>query len=246
MLQLVTFHRGVNMKSLIVVLLTMSFSAFAGMAPEKLKTVESVKTELVKVASQYIGQGDPDFKIQNELMPYVERLLELAPQEPIKNRLDLLAGAWQQVWGPYEYRKNDRSVDPTTDVNNIYQVVFPDGYYYNVTNNLNRFSKDIRKVTLLRGEFNVNGGDDLKVQFNKLTSIKKLPENLRHVDLPALSESNELAGEKTDLSSELVKRFFKGGILSEVYTDADLRITIGQSDDENGVQGYLYVLKRVK
>jgi len=215
-------------------------------SPNDFNSVSAVKNELLKKAEVLKGQGDPDFSIQESLMPYVNRLLELSPQLPISQRIPTLATAWKQVWGPYEYRKNDRSVDPTTDPDNIYQVVFADGYYYNVGRVLDKKTKKQKSITLLRGEFTVQEGSDLKVKFTKLTKIRRLPEDLDYIDLPELSESDTLDDERTSLPSVIVRKFFKGGVLTELYTDDALRIAMGQSESEKGIQGYLYIMERVQ
>jgi hypothetical protein len=232
-------------KITIVLCLLFSVTLFAEKKPSELKTIQAVKNKILNLSETYKGQADPDFIIQNKIYPYVERLVQLSLQNPVEQRLDKLVGAWQQVWGPYEYRKNDRSVDPATDPDNIYQVVFPGGYYYNVGNLLDKKTKEVKSVTLLRGEYKFNGGDDLKIKFTKLTKVMSIPAGLTYVDLPALSEEKKLKGEKKTLPDLLVRLTFPGGVLSEVYTDENMRIAIGKSKSDNGIQGYLYVMTRV-
>lgn len=221
-----------------------SCEAAPGKAPEDFINVSALKAEILDRARAVKGQGDPESSIQNSLMPFVERLLELDPQPPIESRLTLLEGPWKQVWGPYEYRENDRSVDETTDPDNIYQVVFPGGYYYNVGPVIDPATGAIEKISLLRGEYEVQEGPTLEIGFTKLTSVKTLVGDLDYEDLPALSEAGTLANEKTTLPSALVRLFFPGGTLSELYTDSDLRIAIGNSDSSDGVQNYLYIMER--
>jgi hypothetical protein len=91
--------------------------------------INNLKQTIVSTAEKYQGRGDPEFKIQNELEPLVKKLLLLKPQGKVNDRLPLLFGVWKQVWGPYEYRKNDRGVDPTLNAKEIYQVISPDGFY---------------------------------------------------------------------------------------------------------------------
>lgn len=212
---------------------------------DELTSIQEVKNEILKIAIHFKGQGDPDYKIQNFLKPYVEKLIILNPQEEIQSRQSLLVGSWQQVWGPYEYRKKGRGIDPSTDVDNIYQVVFNDGYYYNIGNVLNK-KKKVKSVTILRGEYTFKGDNKLQVHFTKLKKIKgKLPSKYKYIQLPELSESKQLPEEKFSLPNFFVKWFFGGGTLTEVYTDKDLRLAYG-SDEKNLGKGYLYVMKRVK
>ena len=121
------------MKSMIMTLaILISGQTFAN----NYEDIKVLKELIVTTAAKYQGLGDPDFKIQNELEPLVNKLLTLEPQTTVINRLPLIFGVWKQVWGPYEYRKNDRSVDPTLNPKEIYQIVSPEGFYYNVSPNM--------------------------------------------------------------------------------------------------------------
>lgn len=229
-----------------LVTLSLVCSQFAFAQSRVSHEVDSIKAEIFALAESFKGQGDQDGAKQAQLEVLVDKLLIANPQLPVKDRLPLLCGAWQQIWGPYEYRKNDRSVDPTLDTNNIFQVIFAGGYYYNVNPSLNKERKPIN-VVLLRGEFKAlkNSDDTLTAQF---TNLRRLdgppPAELKLIDLPALSEARKLKGEKTTLPSPVVRLFFGGGFLQEVYTDHDMRITFGSSRNKK-VQNYIYILKRV-
>lgn len=206
---------------------------------------ESIKREIFALAESYKGQGDPDLSKQRSLEILVDQLLASNPQAPVSERLDLLSGAWQQVWGPYKYRGNDRGVDSKIDPDHIYQIVFSEGFYYNVNPTLDR-NGNAKKIVLLRGEYEVDlrREDVLTAKFTDLRQIKNLPSGLRFIDLPELSEAGSLPGERTSLPSFLVRRFFKGGLLKEVYTDDELRVTFGSGSDGD-VQNYIYILRRV-
>jgi hypothetical protein len=209
-----------------------------------LNTVSELKAEILTIAEFYQGLPDQDFKIQKTLNPYVEKLTEISPQGPVADRIDVLDGRWQQIWGPYEYRKYDRTVDPSLDVTKIYQVVFKDGYYYNVSNTLDKKTGKSKGTSLLRGEFKVGSDNDLNVRFTNLRRIKtKPPVGLSYTDLAELSENDQLEGERNVLPGFIVRLFFGGGTLKEVYTDKDLRIAYGTSKD--ALAPFLYILKRV-
>jgi hypothetical protein len=221
----------------------LSLTAFA----ESSQNIRALKREIFQAAESFKGQGDADGTKQKKLEILVGKLLKANPQPPLNQRLHLLYGAWQQIWGPYEYRNNDRGVDPTLDVNNIFQVVFEDGYYYNVNPSLDSRGKPNYTV-LLRGEFSLlqNSGNVLRAKFTDLRRIPGLPSaGLRFQDLPQLSEEASLPGQRNALPPFLVRWFFGGGYLNEVYTDHDLRITFG-SGANNAVQNYIYIMKRVK
>lgn len=223
-------------------------SAFSGdfKPHEELNDVASLKSEILKISEHFKGQGDPDRKIQNTLEPYVKKLVTLAPQKPAGERIKLITGRWQQVWGPYDNTDSGRGVDPTFDPENIFQVVFPDGYYWNVGRNLDKKTGKVKRIGLLRGEYKVADGDNLKIKFTKLKrlKIKNIPHGFSLTDLAEPAEKKELKGLRSALPSLFVRLFFPKGNLREVYTDEDIRLTYG-TDNKGYLDNYLYVLKRV-
>ncbi len=208
-------------------------------------TVESLKEEIIDLAESFKGEGDPDFSKQNQLDVLVDRLLELAPQPPVEERLPLLMGAWYQVWGPYDYRNNDRGVDPNGPTDDIYQVIFPGGYYWNVSPNYKKGNRDRERVGLLRGEYTLNPENDnlLFAKFTAYPGNRTRPENMEIWELAALAEAKQLPDPITILPRWLVRILFSGGVLREVYTDNDLRITYG-SDGESFQRENIYVMTK--
>lgn len=240
------------MKTIFLLALSITFSAFAFEAKplESLNDKEELKSEIVRIAENFKGQGDPDLKIQNLLVPYVNKLIEINPQGTVQDRLNYLVGSWQQVWGPYDYRSDDRGVDLSIDPENIYQVIFQDGesngYYYNVSNTRNKKTLESRGTSFLRGEFKVVDDTGLRVRFTSLKRIKtRPPEGLSYTDLPELVENNNLDKVKKVLPNWFVKLTFGGGILREVYTDESMRLAYGTDYDEFDVP-YLYVMTRAE
>lgn len=208
-------------------------------------SVTIAKSNLIAAAKKYEGQGDPDFKIQNALQPLVDKLLAVAPKQgSIKDRLPILAGTWKQVWGPYDYRNDNRGVDPELGVLEIYQYVSIDGYYYNVSPQYKNGDKSKERIGLLRGEYELNSKNPngLDVEFKRFKGVEGRP-----VDdiwtLAPLSEAGTLENEITIVPTWIVKLFFGGGTLIEVYTDKDLRVLYGTGG--NFDEPYLYVMTRV-
>lgn len=207
----------------------------------------SVKQKILDLAQSYSGQGDPDFSKQNSFAPLIEELLRLQPQQPVSKRIDLLAGVWKQVWGPYNYRGSERIVDPEIGVNEIYQVVFAGGYYYNVTSLADKRGARNERIALLRGEyrFDAEQSDVLQVRFTKYPGLSKRPPAPTQLyELPALVETGKLAPDINIVPLFIVKIFFGGGALKEVYTDAGLRILYGSNNDRFKAPA-LYVMSRV-
>lgn len=213
------------------------FSSYAG-------EIDKIKAELISKARSFQGLGDPDFKIQNELEPLVNRLLKLSPQPSIKERQKLLVGTWKQEWGPYDYRGDDRGVDPNLKVDEIYQVVFEEGFYYNVNPNMRNEIE--RNIGLLKGQYRFDDENQnvINVKFLEYPGNKTRPANLEIWELPSLAESGDLPEKITVVPWLIVRLFFGGGKLNEVYTDEDLRITYGNSSDGD-LKNYLYIMTRV-
>lgn len=206
------------------------------------RPVEQIKAEIITVAESFVGQGDEDFSRQKRLNVLVEELLAANPQPPVAERLPLLHGAWYQVWGPYDYRDDDsRGVDPKTNVDAIWQVILPSGYYYNVMP-----YEDDERITLLKGEYELVEGhpEYLRARFVAFPGHEGLPEGMQYWELPALAEQDALPNEITIVPRVIVWLFFGGGYLREAYTDETLRITYGGDDLDDRSDEYIYVMTR--
>lgn len=205
------------------------------------RSVKEIKADIVKLAESFKGQGDPDFSKQKQLNVLVAELLQASPQPPIKDRIKLLVGPWHQIWGPYDYSNNNRGVDPNISPDDIYQVVFEDGYYYNVNP-----EKKGDKIGLLRGEYNLAAQDSdfLKVRFTAFPSTSKDIGDAKLWELPALAESGKLQNRSSIVPGFIVRLFFGGGALREVYTDEDMRITYGDDDVKDREDEFIYIMKR--
>lgn len=207
---------------------------------------EVLKQQILQLAESYQGQGDPDQSKQQSLEPLVRELVALNPMPPAKARLPLLVGAWKQVWGPYEFRKNDGSVDPKLGVREIYQVIFADGFYYNVAPYYPDQGSSREQIGLLRGEWELDPQtpNTLRVKFTDYPGVEPRPAGLELWELPELTEAGELENQITIVPSWVVRNFFGGGTLEEIYTDSELRLLYGQSQGA-GARRSLFIMKRV-
>ena len=228
-----------------VLILALLISSICSAKDLNLMTLEELKTELVSRASKYSGLGDPDYKIQNELEPFVNRMIELNPQAPVKDRLPQLYGVWKQVWGPYEYRDDNRQVDPTLGVNEIYQVIDPDGFYYNVSPNYKKGDRKKERINYLKGQYRLSkkNPNGLDVKFRKFPGMSKRPISRPIFDFVQEAETGTLPNQVTIVPTFIVRLFFGGGTLIEVYTDETIRILYGSNNDEFKTK-YLYVMVR--
>lgn len=236
------------MKTLIInlglgLVVASSSLAYAGTKSKK----SDLKKQIIELAKTFEGQGDPDFSKQETLEPLVEKLLSSAPQAPIAERLSVLVGAWKQVWGPYDYRNDDRGVDPELGTEEIYQVVSPDGYYYNVSYLYKNGDRNNQRIGLLRGEYSLNEDESnsLSVRFTDYPGASEKSDDLELWQLPELAENGTLENQITIVPSFIVRYFFGGGTLREIYTDEDLRILYGSSNRNTSSES-IYIMTRVK
>ena len=122
-------------------------------------------------------------------------------------RLSILAGAWKQVWGPYDYRNDDGGIDPKIGIKEIYQVVFTEGYYYNVAPYYPNGDKTKEQISLLRGEFRLHPKkpNALRVKFTNYPGVETRPAQIELWELPALAEAGRLENEITIVPTWIVR-----------------------------------------
>ncbi len=226
----------------VATLLNMQFS-IAGSQDE---AVRNLKDQIVSLAASYEGQGDPDQSKQKTIDVLVEMLVKENPMPPVSERISILAGAWKQIWGPYDYRNDVGGVDPKIGINEIYQVISADGYYYNVSPLYPDEDRRREQIGLLRGEFKLDPNDinGLRVQFTKYPGVEPRPHGTNIWELAERAEMNSLENEITIVPTWVVRLFFGRGKLEEVYTDADLRIVYGSNGKRNARRS-IYVMRRV-
>jgi hypothetical protein len=209
--------------------------------------VARIKSQIVDLAKSYEGKPDPDFSKQRALNVLVGELLRAAPQPPVADRVRLIQGVWRQVWGPYDYRSDNRGIDPELGTEEIYQVVFEGGYYYNASYLYHDGDRRRERIGLLRGEYKVDPNNTglLRVKFTRYPGASSRISGKELWELPELAEAGQLENEISIVPTWIVRLFFGGGALREVYTDSDLRITYG-SDGKHFDREYIYIMSRVQ
>jgi hypothetical protein len=206
--------------------------------------VDALKREILALAESFKGQGDPDYAIQTALEAAIAPLLAVVPQPPVADRLPLLAGAWKQVWGPYDYR-GGRGVDPQLPPDEIYQVVFREGFYYNVSPLWANGNPDRERIGLLKGRYRLDRTvqDALRVRFVEYPGFAARQPGYALWDLPAAVETGALASDIVIVPPAVVRLAFGSGALREIYTDGDMRLLYG-ADSTAFEDPYLYVMTR--
>ncbi|MGQ0542860.1 MAG: hypothetical protein ACT4O9_13560 [Blastocatellia bacterium] len=233
--------------ALFLAVLFMSFSFAHSQQNVAKKSTDKLKEDILKLANSFAGQGDPDYSKQRSLESLVDELLTADPQPTARERLPMIQGAWKQVWGPYDYRGDKRGVDPELGVDEIYQVVFPGGFYYNVTPLYKNGDRSRERIGLLKGRYKLDpdNKDALLVIFVKYPGLSKRPSNgTKLFELPGLLESKKLKSDTSIVSGFVVSLFFGGGALKEVYTDRNMRILYGAGSNKFEDK-YLYIMTRV-
>ncbi|MDX2187868.1 MAG: hypothetical protein SFV32_13110 [Opitutaceae bacterium] len=209
--------------------------------------VASLKAEVIERAKAISGRGDPDFSLQRQLDPLVRRLVEISRGVPVAERMHVLEGTWKQVWGPYNYRAQDRTVDPTLETSSIYQHVRADGSYFNACIVYEKGDRTRPRVSLLRGKLSPvpTNANQLRFQFTEY--LKVVGERERQLGMPELAarfSRGEVKEARTVLPGWLVRVLSSEGILEEVYTDETLRLLYAFPAGAPE-RAHLYVMTRV-
>lgn len=198
---------------------------------KKLK-IAALRAAIVAVARAAQGQCDGDDnspEVSAVLNTLTDELLNLVPARSEAEKLPQVAGGWKQVWadlqggGPFCISAND-----------IYQVVSPAGYYWNISKNI---TPQGAVAGFLRGKYAVGEGA-LRIEFTaQAISPVYPPAGTRLDELAARAERGEFprlppgppVGVKGDLQN--------------TYVDSQLRIVRGR-DDRPGSRPSLFVLLR--
>jgi hypothetical protein len=146
----------------------------------------------------------------------------------------------------YDYRNKKRGIDPNLGIDEIYQVVSKDGYYYNVSPLYKGGDRSRERIGLLRGEYELDATQQnrIRVHFTRYPGLEKRPTDRPIWVLAKETEKSSLPDEITIVPTWIVWLFFGGGALDEVYTDGDMRIAYGS--DNRGNARSLYVMTRVE
>lgn len=182
---------------------------------------EELKTTILKVAKSYEGQEDRDGSKEARLEALVQELESVIPKLSIQEKAQKIFGSWRQVYGPYS-EKADGTIPKGFDTSSVYQIVSPEGFYYNVARV--KFL-GIDSIILLKGKYEIleNG---IKATFTKNSLYFKKVTNKNLPTLPLKLEAGEIKVVNLPKSLPPVGT---SGMLKEVYADKDIRILRGES-----------------
>ncbi len=210
------------------------FSSISALAQD-VRVIE-VKKEIMSLARQFEGKTDTDGKLQEALEQKVADLEKLLPDQTTTERAQKIMGEWRQVFGPYS-ATGDGTIPFGSRTDQIYQIIFPNGIFYNVA----LFEKArIKMVFLLKGEYKIMS-EAIKGTFVKNSIVLRNISEKTLSKLPAQLESGSL--KVINLPNRLPP-VGMGGQLFEVYADEDVRILRGRTPQFK--RPALYVMEKVK
>jgi hypothetical protein len=196
--------------------------------------VSELKSDIMTLARASEGKPDLDGKLQAALEEKVQDLEKIIPFETSSEKAKKIIGPWRQVFGPYS-ATGDGSIPFGSRTDKIYQIIYPQGMFYNVA----LFEKaGVKLVFLLKGEYKITDEaiDGLFVR-NSIIAKNVSEEGL--FNLPAKVEDGSLSA--THLPRQLPP-VGQGGKLFEVYADKDIRILRGQTPQFK--RPALYIMER--
>lgn len=218
------------MKSIILATLLLSAGAFADVR------VTELKAEIMELARASEGRPDVDGKLQAALEAKVQDLEKVIPVLTMPEKAQKILGAWRQVFGPYS-ATGDGTIPFGSRTDKIYQVIFPQGLFYNVA----LFQKGRAKaVFLLKGKYAVTD-ESIKGTFVRNSLQVRNVDETALAGLPARLEARDLSVINLP---ESVPPVGQGGDLFEVYADADVRILRGMTPQFK--RPALYVMERAR
>lgn len=197
--------------------------------------VDTLKTQILKIAQAAQGQYDSDDNdpaVRAQLDPLVDQLIASVPSRTEEEKLVDVVGTWQQVW-------SDGPGGPPGQgplAKDVFQVVFPDKYYWNVARNQ---VGTVQTMGFLRGKFDINS-DSLQIEFTK--SVFDPGWQPAGTDVATLGMRAEVGAYDGNPQPPGTSPIGKKGYLANVYVDQDMRICRGGGEEFGGT--YLYVLTR--
>ncbi|HEX8706445.1 MAG TPA: hypothetical protein VF815_46855, partial [Myxococcaceae bacterium] len=182
----------------------------------------ALKKEILRISEQASSKviydnEDNDPRVRARLMPLIQELVALAPERTQQQKLADVVGVWKSAWSDLTYYT---PVAPRADA--MYQIVFPTGYYYN----LSTFDGPQGPyMSVIKGLFTV-AEPALQIQFVKTT---RYPEPLpRGADLATLAMRAELGLYDFEIDPNNAPGIGFQTNFRQEYVDDELRIGTGQ------------------
>jgi hypothetical protein len=200
---------------------------------QRLSRVSALKLAIVSIAKAaqqgVCDQDDNNPVISRILNRLTDELVRLTPKQTEAEKLPKVAGGWRQVWSDL-----DNSAPVCISAKDIYQVVSPSGYYWNISKTI---LPQGNSLGLLRGKYEVQP-DFLRIEFTNQAFSPVYPA--KGTNLVALAERAE-NGEFIPLPSGFPVGL--KGNLQNSYVDDTLRIVRGEDDRPDDKPGIFILLR---
>ncbi|WP_413586945.1 PAP/fibrillin family protein [Bdellovibrio sp. HCB274] len=212
--------------------LLISVNGYAGGSRDRVSELKELILEIANNARGEFDNEDNSAEARAALDPLVDELVSLVPQKTETKKLPLVVGSWKQVWSDGPGGGPPGSGGTLAD--SVFQVVFPDGYYWNIGKNQ---VGETKSMGYLRGKFTIDV-NKLDIEFTKsVGSPGCAPDDTESYLLAMQAETGAFDSMPTP------GPIGKKGFLANTYVDEDLRICRGGGDDF-GTGTYLYILER--
>jgi hypothetical protein len=200
---------------------------------QRLSRVSALKLAIVSIAKA-AQQGACDQDDNNPIIGRIlnrltDELVRITPKQTEAEKLPKVAGGWKQVWSDL-----DSSAPICISAKDIYQVVSPAGYYWNISKTI---LPQGNSLGLLRGKYEVQP-DFLRIEFTAQAFSPVYPA--KGTNLVALAERAE-KGEFIPLPSGFPVGL--KGNLQNSYVDDTLRIVRGEDDRPDDKPGIFILLR---
>lgn len=229
-----------NMRYLISSAVLVSGISVAGMAQANSARVAELKDQIQQIALENQERIDNFEAVRATLDPLVNELVDTAEPLSFEKSSALKAGAWQQLWTDDLDDLRANNAFQTVDRSETYQVVFPNGVFYNLSElqtPLGRFSGFLRGTYSEADPLILITFTDLQIKRGKLgTGLFDLVSRIERGDERGLFR---LPGNQQYPDGPIGAE----GDIDTVFIDDALRIDVGQNLAD-GVKD-LFVLVRI-
>ena len=194
----------------------------------------TLKKAILKVAQRAQGECDDqdnDPRVRQVLDSLTQRLVALTPERSETEKLPQVLGVWQQIWSDAPFTSIPGAC---FDADEIYQVVFEDGFYYNIAEVT---FPGQTSVGFTRGEYAARDSF-LSVRFTNSISVFGVIEDFPDLtDASLRVESGEITPDFTRPTAD------EDFMLVNVYVDDQLRVVADNPQLSEAES--IFVLERV-
>ncbi len=199
--------------------------------------VERIEAVTLKLSERVRGECDDqdnDEQFARVVRTLTNALIRLNPRPSEPEQLSAVVGEWRQVWSDSPFTSANPEICVKAD--EIYQVVFPDGFYYN----LSEVTGGEDTVTgFVRGVYEVTP-TFLSVRFTKSFTVTGALD----VEPGTITEL-ALGAERGDIVPEVERPVPPiPFVLANVYVNGDFRVVANDPDISKA--SIVFVLERVK